>query len=336
VDLLLSPDEADLTASIEQFLEREMSTSHLRERLRHGERIGARGWTAAGSLGIFSLGLPAEAGGAGCAFVEEALVFRALGRHLAPVEYAGQVIATRMAHTTSNESLRAAFAEGRSPVAVALADTTEAAARIFGLPSATHVLEDRGDALVLLAAADLPAAEAVDCLDPSTDLALVETGAVTAALEVTGAEAEHLRVLGSLLTAAMLVGIAEATRDAGVAYAKERVQFGRLIGANQAVKHPCADMATRCEAAAALLFFAALAIRDGRADAAFQVAAAKRIATGAAYDNSRTNVQVHGGMGVTWEHDAHLFVTRTHVCDRLFGDVRHQQHVLLEEAAAVP
>jgi len=82
------------------------------------------------------------------------------------------------------------------------------------------------------------------------------------------------------------------------------VQFGRPIGVNQAVKHACADMATRCEAASSLLFFAALGLREGRPDAAFQVAAAKRIATAAAYANARANVQIHGGMGFTWSTSA--------------------------------
>jgi alkylation response protein AidB-like acyl-CoA dehydrogenase len=151
-----------------------------------------------------------------------------------------------------------------------------------------------------------------------------------------GEGSSDLTLLGSVLISAMLVGVAEATRDMGVEYAKQRVQYGKPIGSYQAIKHPCADMATRCEAAVSLLLFAALAVREGRPDAVFQVAAAKRIATQAALENSRANVQIHGGMGYTWEHDAHLYVTRARVLNQVFGDVHAQQATLLATAPSVP
>jgi len=77
-------------------------------------------------------------------------------------------------------------------------------------------------------------------------------------------------------------------------------------------------------------------VRDKRDDAAFGVAAAKRIATKAAYENARASVQIHGGMGFTWEHDAHLLLTRAHLLDQLFGDVRRQQAALLATAPSIP
>jgi alkylation response protein AidB-like acyl-CoA dehydrogenase len=328
---LLSADDAGLVGSVEVFLERELSTARLRERLRTGTPYADDAWTAAGSLGVFSLGLPVEARGTGLPAVEEALVFRALGRHLAPVSFLGQVLGARIAQAAGNTELRDAVAEGRSRIGLLLPSGAA-----YDLPGSDHALCETGAGVALVSTAALPVTEPLECLDPTTSLTVLDPAGVAPTAAVDGAAGEDLRLLGVLLTAAMLVGIAEATRDAAVAYAKQRVQSGRLIGANQAVKHPCADMATRCEAASSLLFFAALALRDGRSDAAFQVAAAKRIATGAAYDNSRANVQIHGAMGVTWEHDAHLFVTRTRVLDHLFGDLRAQQKRLLTSSAAVP
>jgi alkylation response protein AidB-like acyl-CoA dehydrogenase len=158
----------------------------------------------------------------------------------------------------------------------------------------------------------------------------VEATGVRPEIVASQAQQDQLSLLGAVLVTAMLVGIAEATLDASVAYAKERVQFGKPIGVHQAVKHRCADMATGCEAAASLLFFAAIALRDGRDDVAFQVRAAKVIATEAARENTRSNVQIHGGMGYTWEHDAHLYVSRFQVLDQLFGDLRSQQERLLD------
>ena len=337
MDLLLSADETDLATSVERYLAASMSTPHLRQRLQAGEPLDDADWKAAGALGMFSLGLPEEAGGAGCPVVEEMLVFRALGRHLAPVGFLSQVIATRLAHLTDQPDLRDLLAAGTQSTSICLTDRSQAGPRrVCGLTGSAFLLEDRDGALTLFPQAMLPAGQPVECLDPSTELSLVATEGVDPTARLDGPAAEQLRLLGTLLSAAMLVGIAEAARDAAVAYAKQREQYGRLIGVNQAVKHPCAEMATRCEATSSLLFFAALALRDGRSDAGFQVAAAKRLAAGAAYFCTRTNVQVHGGMGVTWEHDAHLLVTRTHLLDHLFGDVRHQQQQLLALAPSIP
>jgi alkylation response protein AidB-like acyl-CoA dehydrogenase len=95
-------------------------------------------------------------------------------------------------------------------------------------------------------------------------------------------------------------------------------------------------MAVRCEAASSLLLLAALAVRDGRPDAVFQVAAAKRTAVLAAIGNARADVQVHGGMGFTWDNDAHLFLTRAHLLDQLFGDRHAVRTDLLQHAPAMP
>ncbi|MCW2621057.1 MAG: putative Acyl-CoA dehydrogenase [Frankiales bacterium] len=335
MDLVPDEDDLALVSSIERFLARESSTAHLRDRLREGRPAQAATWAAVGALGAFSLGLSEADGGAGLSEVEEALVFRSLGRHLAPAAFIGSVVAARLAVLAGRADLVPDLAAGALPVAVTLPAVGGGSYAVCDLPAAALVLVDRGTELVLVAAAEVFGTE-LDPLDPATSLAVARLDDVVAEVAVGGADAARLRLLGTLLGAAMLVGIGEATRDEAVAYAKERVQFGKPIGSYQAIKHPCADMATRCEAAAALLFFAALALRDGRSDAAFQVAAAKRIATATAFDNARANVQIHGGTGVTWEHDAHLFVTRTHVLSRLFGDVPTQQRALLATAAAVP
>jgi alkylation response protein AidB-like acyl-CoA dehydrogenase len=134
----------------------------------------------------------------------------------------------------------------------------------------------------------------------------------------------------------MLTGQALASSALTLSYVKTREQFGRLIGVNQAVKHVCADMAVRCYAAESLLHFAALAARDGRHDAAFQAAAAKRIASDAARNNSADTIQMHGAIGYTWEHDAHRFVSRRDVVDIALGESHVDHHGLLASAPAVP
>jgi hypothetical protein len=137
----------------------------------------------------------------------------------------------------------------------------------------------------------------------------------------------HERAL--LLLSAFAVGIAEATRDMAVEYAKTREQFGRPIGSFQAIKHICADMAIRCEAAACQTAFASLVLAEGRAGLAFHVTSSKLVAAASAVKNASQNIQVHGAIGFTAEADPHLFLKRAHVIEQLWGDTRRCRERLL-------
>ena len=122
------------------------------------------------------------------------------------------------------------------------------------------------------------------------------------------------------VTAAQLVGIAAACTDAAVGYAKERQQFDKPIGSFQAVKHICADMFVRTDTARAAVYAAAAALdAPGSADERRAVAAAKLLAGQAATANARSSLQVHGGMGFTWEVDVHLYLKRAWLLDKVFG-----------------
>ena len=334
MDLQPSADQLDVVATVEAWLTRKLSRPHVHDRLHAGEPVDAGVWPRAAELGLFSLGLPEDAHGAGCPVVEEALVARALGRHLAPVSFLGSVLGARVAHGAGEPELRDALAGGQARAAVALpvrpgTDTVD----VVDLPGAGHVLVVQ-DGAVALRAVDPGGAEDRTSLDPSSTLHRLPAARLTG--EIIAPDGAALATLGRLLTAAMLVGQAEAARDAAVTHATTREQFGRPIGVHQAVKHPVADMAVRCEAASSLLLLAALAVRDGRPDAVFQVAAAKRTAVLAALENARADVQVHGGMGFTWDNDAHLFLTRAHLLDQLFGDRHAVRTDLLQHAPAMP
>ena len=125
--------------------------------------------------------------------------------------------------------------------------------------------------------------------------------------------------MGQLATAAQLVGLAEAALDQIVEYAKVRETFGKKIGSWQAVRHPCADMAVRLEAARSQLWFAATAMKESRRDAGVHLDAAKHLANLAAAANTDTNIQLHGGIGVTDEHHAHLYMKHALVLIKMFG-----------------
>jgi alkylation response protein AidB-like acyl-CoA dehydrogenase len=130
------------------------------------------------------------------------------------------------------------------------------------------------------------------------------------------------RLEGSVVTAAFLVGLAQTCTDLSVAYAKERRQFDRPIGSFQAVKHLLADMLVRTEVARASVHAAACTLDDPAVgDVARAVAGAKMLAGETAIVNGKTAIQVHGGMGFTWEVDVHLYLKRAWVLDTVFGSV---------------
>jgi alkylation response protein AidB-like acyl-CoA dehydrogenase len=139
---------------------------------------------------------------------------------------------------------------------------------------------------------------------------------------VAATEGPHIWQMGELGTAAMLLGLAEAALSLIVEYAKIRETFGRKIGAYQAVRHPCADMALRAEAARCQLWYAAGALAEDRTDAALHLDAAKHLCNQAALMNADTNIQLHGGIGVTDEHNAHLLLKQALLLGKLFGGKR--------------
>jgi alkylation response protein AidB-like acyl-CoA dehydrogenase len=152
----------------------------------------------------------------------------------------------------------------------------------------------------------------VEPLDPLTPLGRVEASTAAPSLE------------GIVLTAALSSGIASRTTELAVAFAKERHQFDKPIGSFQAVKHMCADMLVRAEVARAAVDAAGVLLDDPDADATTAVHAAKLLASEYAIANAKTNIQVHGGMGFTWEVDAHLYLKRAAVLATRFGGTDRQ------------
>jgi len=156
-------------------------------------------------------------------------------------------------------------------------------------------------------------------LDPLTPVHRVS--ALPEGERIGGPEAmTEWRLTGATVTAAFLVGVAAGATGLSVAYAKERRQFDRVIGSFQAVKHILADMAVRAELARVAVHAAACTL-DGRGteEVTRAVSSAKLLAGEAALANGKAAVQVHGGMGFTWEVDAHLYLKRAFALDTLFG-----------------
>jgi hypothetical protein len=181
---------------------------------------------------------------------------------------------------------------------------------------ATHFLV-LGSSAVRIVDARHTAREARPCIDPTRRLARVRFE--RAASVPVGADAASVRRWATVLAAAEAAGVAERALEMSVEYAKVREQFGRPIGSFQAIKHRCADMAVRAEVARSAVTYAAVAIEEARDDAPLAVHIAKSLATEAAITNAAENIQNHGGIGYTWEADAHLYLKRARLLEHVLG-----------------
>ncbi|MBV1918046.1 MAG: acyl-CoA dehydrogenase family protein [Sphingomonadaceae bacterium] len=260
-------------------------------------------------MGWFALALPEDKGGSGLTAVEHALFFREIGRQCGPVDILAQALA---AMVCKSADVRDALVSGTASAAVLVPEGNRH--RLIGSASATHglLVTPQSASLHEMAQANI---EARPALDPANSLALVENLPAPAESQ----DGAHIWRLGQIGSAAMQVGLAEAALDLIVEYAKVRETFGKAIGSWQAVRHTCADMAVMTEAARAELWYAATAMKEDRGDMEAHVDAAKHLANEAALKATDSNIQLHGGIGVTDEHDAHLLMKHAALLSRLFG-----------------
>ncbi|HJP66738.1 MAG TPA: acyl-CoA dehydrogenase family protein [Actinomycetota bacterium] len=281
------------------------------ERIRQMETTGLLDrtlWRELGDAGVFSLRLPESKGGAGLGWTEAVLVYEELGRALVP----GPVVSTHLAARLIDGA-----ATGERVVGLAGRTGERMGAVHFASLDDLIVLDHEG--VWRVDPADVKAEPVTRPLDPLTPAHILG--------ELPRGErlARHLvaarwRVLGDALAAAQLAGIAAAVTELAVAYAKERRQFDRPIGSFQAVKHLLADMHVRAEVARAAVHAAGVAL-DRRSEMlpVRAVSGAKVLAADAAVANGRAAVQVHGGMGFTWEVPVHLYLKRAAVLSAAFG-----------------
>ncbi len=265
------------------------------------------------AMGWFGLVLPEADGGSGLSAVEHALFYREVGRHCGPVDILAQALA---AMVSDDRRLRGAFLAGEQSVALAVGEGR--ALRLLGSHDAALALQVERDCARLLDVSVIQTA-ARPSLDPATGMRTIVSGTPrTVAVSSDG----DVWSLGQLGVAAMLVGVAESALALIVEYAKVRETFGRKIGTYQAVRHACADMALRGEAARCQLWSAAAALKERRSDAHVHLDAAKHLANRAAVVNADVDIQLHGGIGVTEEHHAHLLLKHSLLLARLFGSER--------------
>jgi alkylation response protein AidB-like acyl-CoA dehydrogenase len=323
MDLTLNDEQRDMRAALRDCL-REMWTPDRLRAAADAPAIDRECWSVLAEMGIFGLTLPEHDGGMGLGLADAVVLYEELGRALVP----GPIVATLLAAGSVPGA-------GAGKAVVTMVDARDPIPVVEHVESATHlvVVDDKG--LFLLAGTECAASPVARPLDPLTPVSLVTVPAGVGERIGSAADADRWRSHGAVLTAAVQVGVAQGGLDLAVRYAKERVQFGRMIGSFQAVKHLLAESLVRVDLARAAVLVAALAADDPNAtDADGAVSAAKVLADKAATEGGRCCVQVHGGMGFTWEVLAHLYLKRAWLLATCFGSA--DEHAMRLAATMSP
>ncbi len=332
MDLMPTPDQDAIRDSVRAFLEAELPMSRVRALCGANADAYDALWREAAGLGFFALGLPESQGGAGYALTEEMVLFEELGRTLAPGPWLGTVLAAHALATAGHPALPRLVA-GELRVALCIdpwggaltargerLSGTRTAVLGAGLAEAFLVVDDAGVWFVPAdSAVRVDATASLDATNPVGGVTFTDAPATVLPMA-----AAALRRAATVLACAEAVGGIARTVEQSVEYGKVRQQFGKPIGSFQAVKHRCADMAVRAEVARSASTYAAVSVRDAADDVDFQCAVAKVLCANAYLQNAADNLQNHGGMGFTWECDAHLFVKRARAFDTTLGSRRAQ------------
>ena len=272
-------------------------------------------WDALAELGWTGVSVAEEDGGAGLSFAEEAVLFEELGRSLYHGPYFSTVALTLPALP---DDLRAEVAAGDSSWTLAFGPL------VPDLDTAGSVAIVGGDGIYELEGEER---ELLTTTDESRPLGVVRGGEPGRRL-ADSAVLEEIRSRSLAALAIESCGVARHALELAIEHATTREQFGRPIGVYQAVSHPLADAYTRLELARSLALWAAWCIAADDEQAPVAAAAAKSYATEAAVEICETAIQVHGGIGFTWEHDVHLFYKRLLSAQQaLGGETEHLEEL---------
>ena len=343
--IAITDDHQELAATVRGVLTAHKALQAARALLESDEEPRPSYWGEMADLGWLGIHLPEEYGGSGAGLSELVVVLDELGRQVAPGPFLPTVLASAVIEQCGSPEqkrrLLPGLADGTTTAALGLGTADLAvddgtlrgdAGTVLGGRAADLLLLRVGDDVVILAAgtAGLTLSAPPD-LDPTRRSVRLTADRVTvAASDVLSGAAERAVALARTLGAAEAVGGAAACVDDAVDYAKQRVQFGRTIGTFQAIKHHCADMLVAAELATAVVWDAARASADGSAEEfSLGAAMAATLAFEPFVHNAQMNIQVHGGIGFTWEHDAHLYLRRALVLNAVLGTPRDVEDVTI-------
>lgn len=349
----LSDEQNELVKTLKALLDRHAGPAAVRAAMSAEAGFDPTLWRVlTEELGVAALAVPEEFGGAGFSWFETALVLEALGYSLAPTPMlASSILATDALLLSGDEEacgrLLPAIAEGTSLATVAWADaagtwrtdgsgvTASPAGGSWSLDGAAYLVLDAeaADTVLVVAATagSVGLFEVTDlggvvrtrtsALDPALRLATLAFAGTPARLIRADAQdlLQRLADRAAVAVSCLQVGVARRGLDMTVEYSRQRVQFGRPIGSFQALKHRMADMLVQVETARTVAWAAAWSVAEEAQDLPERAALAKAWCSDALDHVAGEVVQLHGGIAITWEHDAQLVFKRAHALGQLFG-----------------
>jgi alkylation response protein AidB-like acyl-CoA dehydrogenase len=368
--IAFSPEQAEFSKVIRSFLSERSSEAEVRRLMATSEGYDPAVWLQLNEqLGVAGLAVPEEYGGSGYTFRETAIALEEAGRSLFCAPLLSAVIAASAVLASGDErackEILPGVAKGSVIATVAFthradqwsAQGAAASARRVGGPGSWNVSGQAGFVLdghtadVLLVPARTPTGLSLFAVRgdaPGVSRTLLTTLDQTRKIahlefqdapgQLLGTEGTAAGAVGQVLQTASAAlaceqaGVTGAAKEMAVQYAKDRIQFGRPIGSFQAIKHKCSDLHVAAESARSAAYAAAAAVADPPDDFAEIIAIAASFCSEAALLAGHENIQIHGGIGFTWEHPAHLYYKRAKSSEFLFGDVIYHRELL---AAAI-
>ncbi len=316
MEFAFSEEQQELASTVRALLTKRADSAAVRSAAESDEGFDASLWMLlCEQIGVAALAIPEEYDGAGFSLFESLVVLEEVGRSLAPSPLLATLVATEALLAGGDDEAKARLlpriAAGEVATIVTPGQPT------LDADHAAIVLACVGDDLVELTSATISWAES---MDQTIRLAHVDLESGTSTRIGDGKAAlARAEMVGAVGTAALQAGLAARGLEMTVAYSKERVQFGRPIGSFQALKHRMADMLVLLEMSRSASWSASYAVAHHQDNAAEQAHIAKSYCSDAIAQIASETVQLHGGIAITWEHDAQLVFKRAHALTQLFG-----------------
>jgi alkylation response protein AidB-like acyl-CoA dehydrogenase len=367
MNFAFSEEQEELRKTVRSFLDAKSPETEVRKQMETGEGYDAAVWNQMGAeMGLQGLIIPEEFGGSGYGYVELGVVLEEMGRALLCAPFFSTVaLAANTLLQSGDDAAKKAYlpgiASGETIATLAFTEPSgkwdEAGITMAATGSGSDftltgtksfVLDGHTASLILVAArtgkgVSLFAVDggasgltrtALSTMDQTRKQAKLEFSNTPAKL--IGTEGEGWAVLSKVLDlaavalAAEQVGGAQKVLEMAVDYAKVRVQFGRPIGSFQAIKHKCADMLLEVESAKSAAYYAMWCAAELNDELPSVASLAKAYCSEAYFHATAENIQIHGGIGFTWEHPAHLYFKRAKSSELLFGDPSYHRELLAQ------
>jgi len=326
MEFAFSEEQRQLAATVRSLLAKRADSAAVRAAMASERGYDEALWqTLCDQIGVAALAIPEAYHGAGFTLLESMIVLEEVGRSLAPCPLLSSLVTAEALWAGGTD-------EARQQLLPRIAAGDVAA---FVVPGEPALFADQATVVVAVAGADLvavdPASSDRQWLPSMDQTSRWGSLDVTPGVPIGNGEAARVRaeLVGAVGVAALSAGLAARALEMTVAYSKERVQFGRPIGSFQALKHRMADLLVLVEMSRSASWAASYALSTDAPNAAQLAHVAKSYCSDSLARVAAETVQLHGGIAITWEHDAQLVFKRAHALGQLFGQP-HQHRALIE------